>query len=491
MSELVNGGALVPSAEEGPVSGKGGAIAISSPRLVRLSPNGEFLASAQKRTLTIRVVATYEVHVHVRCSDDVQALAWSPDSELISCSITKRASVEVRLSLPIVVWGWGDAPCDARASVRPHVQAHGLALVLQVFAVRQPDWRCRIDEGVAGLVHSSWAPDSRHIVTVADFQIHMTLWSLTTQKTVVVQKPKAPQKAVTFSGSFMAVATRKDCKDSITVFDCDSWETVSTFQVKTSDLAAIVWNDDGSAIIAQDTCLRFFLVVYSTMGEVLREYTAYEHALGIRSLTMNPGGAFLAVASFDQSVRLLNSLSWEVASEYPHTHPKLLAQAVKCTGVRLVTEFRAPRTRECSKFVVSQSEDAFTVPTDAVVADGAATPKVGVSVVRWSYDGRYMATKNENMPRVLWVWDVSVGGLQTVIVLDDAVRCMAWSPTDDLLCFSTGGEQLYEWTPESVDAIQVDDLPQILTIQFTADGASVVLCSAKAWTCINIHADQP
>lgn len=107
MSELVNGGALVPSAEEGPVSGKGGAIAISSPRLVRLSPNGEFLASAQKRTLTIRVVATYEVHVHVRCSDDVQALAWSPDSELISCSITKRASVEVRLSLPIVVWGGG------------------------------------------------------------------------------------------------------------------------------------------------------------------------------------------------------------------------------------------------------------------------------------------------------------------------------------------------------------------------------------------------
>ena len=147
---------------------------------------------------------------------------------------------------------------------------HRLALVLQVFAVRQPDWRCRIDEGVAGLVQVR-GPDSRHIVTVADFQIHMTLWSLDDENRVV-QKPKVPQKAVTFSGSFMA-ATRKDCKDSITVFDCDSWETVSTFQVKTSDLAAIVWNDDGSAITLR-TRVCFFLVVYSTMGEVLREYTA-------------------------------------------------------------------------------------------------------------------------------------------------------------------------------------------------------------------------
>ena len=317
----------------------------------------------------------------------------------------------------------------------------------------------------------------------------MTLWSLTTQKTVVVQKPKEPQRAVAFCATLMAVATRKSCKDSITVFDCDSWETVSTFPVVTSDLSAIMWNEDGSAIVAQESCLRYLLVVYSPTGEVLRQYAAYEHALGIRNMALSPEGAFLAVASFDQSMRLLNSLSWEVVVEFPHTHPKLLSQAVKCTGLCLATEKREPHSRERSVFVRSQTEEAFVVPTEAVVVDNkAATPRLGVSIMRWSHDGRFVATKNENMPRVLWLWSLSAAGLHTVIVLENAVRCVAWSPTENLLYFSTGGQQLYEWTPDRIQALPVKDTQQIWTIQWTADGASVALCSAKSCACFDVNA---
>lgn len=33
------------------------------------------------------------------------------------------------------------------------------------------DWTCTIEEGAAGLSSACWAPDSRHILTCADFQV--------------------------------------------------------------------------------------------------------------------------------------------------------------------------------------------------------------------------------------------------------------------------------------------------------------------------------
>ena len=352
--------------------------------------------------------------------------------------------------------------------------------------MRQPDWRCRIDEGVAGLVHCAWTPDSRHLVTFSDFQVHLTLWSLTTQDTVVVQKPKSPPRAVAFCASFMAVATRKDCKDFITVFDCDGWEKISSFPVKSFDLSTILWNEDGSAIVVLDTCLQYYLAVYSPTGELLHEYKAYEHALGIRTAAWSQGGAFLAVASFDQSVRLFNSLTWEVVNEFPHAHPKSLAQTVKCTGLLLATE-KCTGLRQ-SIFVAANREDDFSLPAKSLsVDDSSVVPKVGVSVLRWSFDGRYLATKNENAPRVLWIWDVSEGGVVAIFVVTHPIRCVLWSPCEYLCCFATGGDQLYAWTPGRLPfAAAIDEVKQIMTIQWTRSGASLLLCSTKVSSTIHI-----
>ena len=69
----------------------------------------------------------------------------------------------------------------------------------QVFALDNKDWMCRIHEGVAGMVRhcaacrggfaryrmpqvqAVWGPDGRHILVTADFQLHVTIWSLVSQ----------------------------------------------------------------------------------------------------------------------------------------------------------------------------------------------------------------------------------------------------------------------------------------------------------------------
>jgi WD40 repeat protein len=52
---------------------------------------------------------------------------------------------------------------------------------VQIFSLDNLEWKCKIDEGSAGLCHIHWSPDSRHILTAAQFHLRITVWSLTTK----------------------------------------------------------------------------------------------------------------------------------------------------------------------------------------------------------------------------------------------------------------------------------------------------------------------
>ena len=62
------------------------------------------------------------------------ALKWSYDSDFILCSLNKRN-------------------------------------IVQVFSLENPEWKCKIDEGSAGLIQVNWSPDSRHILTTSEFNV--------------------------------------------------------------------------------------------------------------------------------------------------------------------------------------------------------------------------------------------------------------------------------------------------------------------------------
>lgn len=37
---------------------------------------------------------------------------------------------------------------------------------------------------------------------------------------------------------------------------------------------------------------------------------------------------------------------------------------------------------------------------------GLMGPPTGVSIMCWSYDSRYLATKCDQLPQVTWIWDI-------------------------------------------------------------------------------------
>lgn len=71
----------------------------------------------------------------------ISSVEWSPDNQYILIGIEKRGQAFVK-------------------------------------SINDPDWQCKIEEGLAGLAYCMWAPTSRHIITVSEFNVRLTVWSM-------------------------------------------------------------------------------------------------------------------------------------------------------------------------------------------------------------------------------------------------------------------------------------------------------------------------
>lgn len=118
-------------------------------------------------------------------------------------------------------------------------------------------------------------------------------------------------------------------------------------------------------LIVHDTCLRYALLVFSVTGELIHHFRAYEHALGIRTVAWNNSGSALCVSSFDQTVRVLNSLTWQLESECMHTNDKASGGAVLLGDVSLNCE-RTSGIGEDAYFDLHEDPQSFSIPTQKV-----------------------------------------------------------------------------------------------------------------------------
>lgn len=106
-------------------------------------------------------------------------------------------------------------------------------------------------------IHARWAPDARHVLTTADFNLHITVWSLTSKTVYYVDDPKDPVNGVSFThdGKYLAVARRKACKDIVGIYHCGTWELVKEFPVDTVDLVELQWSPDDRYAAAAEGAL--------------------------------------------------------------------------------------------------------------------------------------------------------------------------------------------------------------------------------------------
>ncbi|XP_023697332.2 WD repeat-containing protein WRAP73 isoform X2 [Paramormyrops kingsleyae] len=425
-------------------------------QLCRVSPDGKYLATCVQYRLVVRDVSSLQILHLYTCLDQVTCMEWSSDSQFILCAMYKRALV-------------------------------------QVWSLEQPDWHCKIDEGSAGLVSSRWSPDGRHILNTTEFHLRVTVWSLCSKSVSYIKYPKACQKGLDFSrdGRYVALAERRDCKDHVSVFVCDDWQLLRHFETDTQDLAGVEWSPNGCVLAVWDTCLEYRVLLYSLDGRLLSTYSAYEWCLGIKSIAWSPSSQFLAIGSYDEKVRILNHITWKKLIEFEHPATVSNSKAVVykemerrhvggCDDLTLHHQI----TLGGSLFNTQSKYEICPLPVQIPVVKpdpDRANPKVGISSMAFSVDSRYLATKNDNMPSCVWVWDIQRLRLLAVLEQTAPVRCFQWDPRRPRLALCTGSSKLYIWSPAGCISVPVpvEGSFPVQSLSWHSSGQALILLSKE------------
>lgn len=99
------------------------------------------MAVARNFELTVFETGTLRVVNKYKFTDVVSHLEWSPCGKLLLIGIAKRGQAFIR-------------------------------------SMEDPEWHCKIDEGLAGMVNCFWAPTSRHVLSVQQHNLRLTVWSI-------------------------------------------------------------------------------------------------------------------------------------------------------------------------------------------------------------------------------------------------------------------------------------------------------------------------
>ncbi|XP_077167214.1 WD repeat-containing protein WRAP73 isoform X2 [Paroedura picta] len=425
-----------------------------SGQLCKFSPDGMCLASGVQYRLVVRSTNTLQILQLFTCLDQIQHIEWSSDSLFILCAMYKRG-------------------------------------VVQVWSLEQPDWHCRIDEGSAGLVASCWSPDGRHILNTTEFHLRITVWSLCTKSVSYIKYPKACQQAFTKDGRYMALAERRDCKDYISLFVCSDWQLLRHFDTETQDIAGIEWAPNGCVLAVWDSCLEYKILLYSLDGRLLSTYRAYEWSLGIKSVSWSPSSQFLAIGSYDEKVRILNHVTWKKIAEFDHpvtvASPKIVVykETEKSPTVEMDKLLFPPSKTAASSLFSTKSKYEIAEPPVSLQhvkpAVDRANPRIGVGMLAFSSDNCFLATRNDNIPNAVWIWDMQKMKLFVVLEQLCAVQQFQWDPCRSRLAVCTANSRVYLWSLAGCVSVQipVEGDFQVVSLSWHSTGDSIALMSKE------------
>lgn len=352
--------------------------------------------------------------------------------------------------------------------------------MVEARSISEEDWLCKIEDNLCGLVFARWSPDSRHIITFSDFQLKVSIYSLVDKSVFYIKYPKFPDKGISFSndGKFMALAERRDAKDFIGIYYCGNWKLLNHFQTDTYDLSDIIWSPDNNVIIAIETFLEYKLLAYCPATGIIAKFQPYKSALGIKSIDFNKMGEFLAIGSYDEKIRILNCLTWKLIIELDHqintTNENNSVNIFKEEEL-LDTNFKNPK--KSSQYISKEANSSLKIPSIKVSSE-KPNPSLGVGIVEWSYDSQYIATRNDNMPSTVWIWEIQTLNLIAVLINIQNIKTIAWSPIKNELVFCTGNGKLYFW---STNGAFVCDIPyecrnfNVLSLKWSSDGNYLII----------------
>ena len=150
--------------------------------------------------------------------------------------------------------------------------------------------------------------------------MRLTIWSLQDRSSSYIRYPKFSGACCEFShsGKFLVVCERKEYHDFIGIYAVETWDLLKHFQIDSNDCEDIAWSFDDRYICIWDNPVEYRVLIYSPDGIKLKSYSAYEYALGVKSVAWAPSSKLLAVGSYDEVCRIFEHRTWRCIGNLTH-----------------------------------------------------------------------------------------------------------------------------------------------------------------------------
>ena len=417
---------------------------------IAFSPDSKFFAISKGLELIIYDNNYLKPFQTFSFCDFIEDIQWSKNSKLIMVGLYKRARCEIR-------------------------------------SIQNPKWYCSIDEGVKGMKYSLLSPDSLHILSICDHNIKLSIRSLVDKTLLYINYPKFAKKGLSFSskGNFMALAERNEAKDLIGVYYVNKWTCIKKFMVETEDLQDVKWSYDNSSLLIPDSPTLCILYIYSPIGELISKIELYQYKMGIKSMDMSPNGHYICLGLYDQSLRIFNNISYTCVTIFEHD--KEVLNDIK------VNYYKEEILNNEGETKYVQLKPPIDLRIENVLKSKNINDKstrIGISKMAFSFDNYFLATKNDKMPNILFIWDLNQMILQFVLIQLNEVIYFEWSKNKNILFISTNNNKLYYFTLDSCNILQLQKDFYNKSLIFSSDGKKMMIKDTNNFIMVNLDNEE-
>ncbi|PGH31048.1 small subunit ribosomal protein S25e [[Emmonsia] crescens] len=313
---------------------------------------------------------------------------------------------------------------------------------VSIWDLHDENWSAEIEAGDAfNFTHVDFATTHDEVIAFSEFNVHLTIFSLSTSAQKVIKSPKFANAAgygfrpVT---GHLALLLKLDANDTLTVHEPETYEVITTVTLNTVDAQGLKWSPNGAWLAVWDSASTLPRVeIYTADGQYYRTYSeaANDLNLGVKTIEWSPDSRLMAVGRHDGTVALINCKTFSLLSvlEDPISFGSI--------GRDIYVEQHSTITNG-TEYVLAPKSAVF--PYTFNITGGGAR---AVSSIAFNQNGDMIATIDQSLPHIVWMWSIKsqtptpIGAL----IQKSSIRQLLWCPK----------------FPELLMTVNEDDIPTV------------------------------
>ncbi|APA10529.1 hypothetical protein sscle_06g052990 [Sclerotinia sclerotiorum 1980 UF-70] len=385
----------------------------------------------------------------------------SPNGAYIATILPSRLHIRETRSLEII--RTISLPSELTASVTSFIwssSSNRLLLasadVIRVLSPTDKYFSATINSPTSGTTKTtfiSFGGTDDEVCVFSEFGLKLTIFNLSTSKSVDISSPKLFTPGTAAKGfshrprsGNLALLTRSGGKDVISIHKPGSLEVTRSWSPETIDAQGIMWSPDGKWIMIWEAASQGHkLLVYTADGHLYKAWSGptptceedKDIALGagIKSIEWSQTGTHVAISDYSRRIVLFAAPAFSESMILSHVLSVNPTDTLHIWIERILPTPHGGFTRE---FV--RAKQPTSPPTASAIP--TADSKTGTSMMAFDISGTLLATKIEEMPSAVWVWDVRSRSLRALLIMHAPIARVIFHPSiNELLLIRCEGEE--------------------------------------------------